>query len=692
LRQPNEAEPSDRRRPGRYTSQSYLRAGFQNPYDSVTSNLGQFPFASRVLKAQQQPAPLFQSTREEFQEDGEEEREREVQDYYALQKSRRDFADSHLTESTEGEEEVPEQYKRAASAKASPFATVQEEVEGKGKLVDVGLDSRATSVADFRDLEQDDAPPDDIALEMPDEDEVPAFQQWRKTPSTKAPLLRQESSSDQYDSQLESPLRPRSSQSETSTIPPSISALPTEPPRHDAFWGNLFMISLASLLATFFLVYLHTSEPKKPLGDTLYATLHRSFHLLAVDTLVACIVSLLWLSLLRSFMKPLILLITVAVPIILFSFSLYPFISSFKGPWRGESIQDRMMRWLSLFPFVSAVFWTYTVYQGRHSLAKAIGILEFSCRILVENPALLMVGFSTLGGIVVWTWIWMWMFSRVFLGGHFANARFIVDVGSWWLGVWFILNYLWTLAVISGIQRATTAATVSQWYFHRRAIPAPTSRQVVQAALTHATTTLFGTISLSTLLALVVRLPLLVLPKRVTAFANALTYTLLPTPIIALTNPLTLTYAAIHSQPLSTSARGLSQLSFLAPVTATTALTPRRGRPGRSYAPLLPYRLAKLLLNATRLVMAIGLGFVGWVSTAHTLRTAETGSTFTGSLYAYVVGLIAGAIGWGVLGATEGVLGGIVDAVAVCWGSETRGGDEGAGYCLEAARLFGNDS
>lgn len=87
---------------------------------------------------------------------------------------------------------------------------------------------------------------------------------------------------------------------------------------------------------------------------------------------------------------------------------------------------------------------------------------------------------------------------------------------------------------------------------------------------------------------------------------------------------------------------------------------------------------------------------------------AEGGAGVKGSLYAYVVGLIAGAIGWGVLGAMEGVLAGVVDACLVCWGSETgagggggtgRGGrGPGAGgrhgqarYCIEAGWLFGDD-
>jgi hypothetical protein len=88
--------------------------------------------------------------------------------------------------------------------------------------------------------------------------------------------------------------------------------------------------------------------------------------------------------------------------------------------------------------------------------------------------------------------------------------------------------------------------------------------------------------------------------------------------------------------------------------------------------------------------MSLALGFGGWVSTARTLKLEDTG--FRGSLYAYIVGLIAGAIGWGILGAMEGVLACIVDAVVVCWGSEV--GSSGRGevrYCREAGWLFGED-
>lgn len=87
--------------------------------------------------------------------------------------------------------------------------------------------------------------------------------------------------------------------------------------------------------------------------------------------------------------------------------------------------------------------------------------------------------------------------------------------------------------------------------------------------------------------------------------------------------------------------------------------------------------------------MATALGFGGWVATAKQLAiTMPEGAGIRGSAYAYVVGLVAGFIGWGVFGSLEGILSSIVDASVICWGSE-RGMAGGGAYCLEAKLLFG---
>ena len=706
FRQPEESTRNPLERPRRQNQNGSRFVGSRYAQRPGTgSQFSHFPFASRANVQ----APLFHSATDEFrEEDDEAEHAREVADFYALQRSRRQFVNSRLEDSSEVEDDgspgsglqesgdardIEDRDPPPSGIRSSwtgdkdlgrgsrPIQTLDDVNEhtatrtlssssSKGQMYDVGLESAM------------DDPPRDLAIEMPEED-PPSVQQFRKPPQDPfSPYVPQETDNETRMN------RPPPPESDTDSTLPIVSPSATEPPRHDAFWGNLYLICLIALFSSFLLIYLHTSTPGESLGDTVYTTLHASFYLLAIDTLVAAIVSLLWLALLRSYARPLIYTILVAVPVILFSFSLYPFISSFGGTAHGSSLQNKAMRWLSSIPGVIAILWAYGVYKGRRSFGKAIGILEFACKILAANPALLMLGFATLGSVILWTWVWVGMFTRVFLGGHLAGKLFIIDLGTWWLGVFFVLVYLWTLGVESGIQRATTAATVSQWYFHRLVEPAPTSGQVVQAALSHSFTTLFGTVCLSTLLTLLVRLPVLVLPRRLIALVGFCSYTLLPNSIMILTHPTTLTYSAIHSHPLAASARAVSQLSFMNPAGAAAAY---RFQSRRAVSPktssILPYNLALLLLHATRLITSFAFGFGAWVSTARQLTISGASST-RGSLYAYIVGLIAGAIGWGVLGAMEGVLTGVVDAVVVCWASEVRNGE--VKYCREAGWLLGD--
>lgn len=692
--------------------------------------MSRFAFASRTSNA---PAPLFYSATDDFrEEDDHVEHDREMADHYALQRSRRQFGVSNLSESSEVEDdgvqrsdntigadrdenEAPD-YGLGRGIKSSwrgdkpsrgrselPTRPDDEEREssvplsestnpssrGRANLVDVELES-----TDRGSLEEVDR---DELLELKDEPPLP-FQQFRNTPARvkrgRSPLrttlpIPQETDEDVL---LQ---HPRPISPDRQTVPDVVPENPTSPPRHNFFWAELFVIVQCAVIGTWFISFLQESPPsrKNPLGDTIYTVLHSSFHLIGVYSLVAILVGLLWLSLLRSFARPLVSLMLLAVPIISISFFFYPFVSSFKGSWHGDSMQDRAMRWFSLGPLCLTVFWVYTVVKARHSLDKAIGMLEFSSEILRTQFPLLLIGVAALAAVILWSWIWILMFTRLFLGGHFASnkSRWIIDASTWWLGIAFFLDYFWALSVIAGVQRATTAATVSQWYFHRNSVPTPAPRTVVQASLVHATYTMAGTICLSTLISLLIRLPLIVLPRRLAGMISMCAYSLVPTPVAALTNPLTLTFASIHGVPLNQAARGLSQLNFISAASPTTTLGPssfrNHGKPS-----IQSYRLAKLLLHAIRWVITLSLGFGGWVSTARMLQIGNDAVPYKGSLYAYVVGLISAAIGWGALGAMEGVLGGILDAVLVCWGSEVgRDGSGEARYCVDAGRLFGNE-
>ncbi|KAL2117054.1 hypothetical protein VTJ04DRAFT_9222 [Mycothermus thermophilus] len=704
-------------RGARFGGRSFLGRGTGNPYQTGASRFGSLAaFSSRYAT---NDAPLFQATLEQDDED-----EEDAADLFALQRSRRVFSPARLEESAETEGDASHgsldrsgegagssglgerlrgirsswnsgrgRHTRHASGTETPVLSADR--KGKGQMTSGASDDggRMEDVALEESVMSDGDPPEDLLAETTEDTDPPAFQKFQ---STAAPprhhFPRRQSTGD---SELGLSRPPSSLAGGPTDAPaPGVPEIEGEIFRHDAFFAWLYLIAQASLISTFVLVVLHTGRGDGPLGDTIYTTLRASFHLLAVDTVVAVLVSLTWLAALRSFVKPLVALVLVAVPVILFSFSLYPFIASYQSSGTGSTrLQDTVMRWAAIVPGVSAAVWVYLVWKGRRAIQTAVGILEFSSRILAYNPALVLVGMGCLVTVVAWTWIWILMFTRVFLGGTFSSklARFVISASTWWLGIYFVLMYLWTISIISGVQRSTTAATVSQWYFHRNAVPAPSSREVVSAAFGHAMTTIFGTISLSTLLALAIRLPLLILPRRMASLLAMLVYSFVPAPITALTNPLTLTYAAIHSQPLAASSKGLSQMDFLAPQRPTTTLTPAALPKHNRYSPLLPYRLAKLILHATRFIMAIALGFAGWVITARQLRIDRPdGIGVRGSAYAYVVGLVASFIGWGVLGAMEGILSGIVDAVVICYGSEKRMATGPGGYCMEAAYLLGD--
>ncbi|KIL85667.1 choline transporter-like protein [Fusarium avenaceum] len=702
-------------------SRSFLgRGNGGNPYQQTGagSRFGQLAFASRISAAQD--APLFHSTLDEFrEEDDEEERDREAADMFALQRSRRVAAASKLADSVESDahsrgsledslnQEDPyrdmsnrrgirSSWNGTRSTHRPGLArdTLVEEAEedprssddqdssrgrdSKGKMVDIGLESQEDP--------DEDPPASLLGGETPRESSPPAFQRFKGTDAERTPFIRRESMTE-----TDMSMR-RDAPPEEENVQTTFQYIEGEIFRHDPFFAWIFLISVAGLFSTFFLVWLHTAPRKSPVGDTIYTALQKSFHMLAVDTVVAVFVSFIWLAALRSFVRPLVSVILVAVPAILFSFSIYSFVSSFKGRTHGGSFQDSVMRWASFVPAASCLLWVWLVVRGRRSIQQAIEILQFASRILAQNSALLFVGFGCLALIVVWTWAWLAMFTRVFMGGHFSKSlvKFVIQVSSWWLGAAFILSYMWVVSVINAVHRATTAATVSQWYFHRNAGPATPSREIVLAALNHALTTIFGSLCESTLLSLLIRAPLIFLPRKLGAIVTNIASFWIPTPVIALMNPLTITYSAIHSQNLASSARGLDQMELVSPAIPTTTLTPRvlrnRGQPNG----LLPYRLAKLLLVATRLIMATGLGFAGWVITAKQLRIQlPDGVGYRGSAYAYVVGMMASFIGYSVMGAMEGILSGIVDAVLICYGSERRMERGHGRFCLEAAYLFG---
>ena len=413
-------------------------------------------------------------------------------------------------------------------------------------------------------------------------------------------------------------------------------------------WSTFYCIALATLFATAFLVYLHTSEPslKNPLGDTIYATLKKSFHLLAVDTVVAVVVAALWLALLRNFLRPLTWLIVFSVPIILFAFTLWPFIVSFKGTWGGHSSQDKIMRIffrhsahrvtaLDVFCHsVSSLSWSEP-YKFLSWLAKSWPPrLRYSWLDLLHShqPSF---GFGCGSPC----------FRECFWKDILSKKLFVIDASTWWLAVFYILMLLWTQMIIAGIPTRHHGLQQSvSGIFIDHSQTTSSSRDIVLASFNHATGPLLGTICLSALVDLMIRLPLLILPRRFSGWFTMIVYRIVPAPLASITDPLVLTYAAIPlaaSGPSHLVASVCSRLHLQLRVSFEEIL-PSNLMGSQPIVPLMQ------LLHATRQIMTLALGLGAWVSTAR--YTQLSGAGYAGSLYAYIVGMGAGNHGMVCLG------------------------------------------
>ena len=246
-----------------------------DPYRPAASQISNLPFVSRKFS---QPAPLFYSATDEFrEEDDEMEHEREVADFYALQRSRRHFGSSHLKDSSELDSDQGSSVGSGDEGRGNPGkgkgirsswrggdeAPLSDEDEGRhqeplqgdtrgGNLVDVGLDDTSKTDAD----DADESPSPDV--------NPPLFQPFRDAGEQSIvvdpSLVHNKKTTDRY-ARLISPQPPSSTRS-------YVMPVRAEQPLHDAFWANIFLLSLASLLATEFLVSIRARPTTTRIGAT----------------------------------------------------------------------------------------------------------------------------------------------------------------------------------------------------------------------------------------------------------------------------------------------------------------------------------------------------------------------------------------------------------------------------------------
>ncbi|KAG5360011.1 hypothetical protein CJU90_5862 [Yarrowia sp. C11] len=428
-----------------------------------------------------------------------------------------------------------------------------------------------------------------------------------------------------------------------SSIPPEL-APPTsvsDTIKYDQVWGGVYLFMMAATIATYLLALLRGVEggATSPGGSPSLGFLPLT--VLAHYTVFAVAISLVWLLLLRKYSSVMFYFLAAAFPVAVWTAAL---VTLFSGGYSW---------WITLGLMVTGSMWPLAFWKHKDYVSRAVGIIQLSCRILSANHVLVFLSFAFMALFVFISAVFVTAIGQVMYGQNLLVSA---------LGIFM---YMWTWGILNGTQRATISATVSQWYFYRHLFPHTSSRQVLAAALGYALTTQFGSISLSSLLHLTFRIPVLLL-SRVVSLGGSFTSVVAPWPLRMVLNvispalyilatpsgvlsmsPLTLTLAVINSQNLKSSSLTVQNLHFRLPAAAWRV-----------------HKLAKMLLVVVRVLTALLFAATTWVR---------------GHLLWEVV--LASFTGWFVLGSTEGLLSMIVDSIFVCFALDSAAQ---GGHCTEA--------
>ena len=140
--------------------------------------------------------------------------------------------------------------------------------------------------------------------------------------------------------------------------------------------------------------------------------------------------------------------------------------------WSGGGWSTTGLRIISVVPLALAMIFARMVWNRRKALSRSIAVVELSSNIVLEHPALIGLSLASLGVFLLLTIPFLFVFTRLFLVGHFGkpvgdSVEWRTDRRAAWLAWATLATWLWTWAVMRGIQRVTVAGVVSHWYFNR---------------------------------------------------------------------------------------------------------------------------------------------------------------------------------------------------------------------------------
>ncbi|TPX55986.1 hypothetical protein PhCBS80983_g04890 [Powellomyces hirtus] len=436
----------------------------------------------------------------------------------------------------------------------------------------------------------------------------------------------------------------------------------------------LYILCFAALLVTGAVMWATTTPgpAETILPRSVYKTIKDSAALLTATTIGAVALCCLWLSMLRSFVRPVVLVTIYTIPMTCLAMFSVMVTNSVLGkvndaPYLGIQY-DGMIVGASAF-LLSGLASVIYLYRKRKETEQTVHILQLSCDILRTNPGIFIVSIGLTTAYTLFAFTWVLLFSRLFLRGwkdtdpsgiahwHFAG-------GTGWAVTFFVLMYFWTSAIFKNVEKVTIAGVVGEWYFQRPEDSVSADR--TWKYFVAAATTSFGSICLGSLILGVIQtLQFASRAARRVSGTHTPLHRLLTSCLDCgghLADNVT-SYALVYV--------GLTGSSFTRASYSTTRVFRRNLILG-----LVTTTVTRLILFVTTTTLAMAAGITSFFFASRALA----------SPYAYVVGVVGAVVPYYLVQVLAHVVQNTVDATFICYLLDI---DANTVNCDTAHRIFG---
>ncbi|KAI9144772.1 plasma-membrane choline transporter-domain-containing protein [Paraphysoderma sedebokerense] len=276
-------------------------------------------------------------------------------------------------------------------------------------------------------------------------------------------------------------------------------------PRKDAAFALLYAFSMSvfCLLGISFWLTPAAAVSQIPrFAQICLSSFQRMLPLFSITLVVSVISGTIWIYTLRLFVKPLIWLTVLMVPLSCLSLMIWSS-QQLRLIGKGDGLDGQygetgFLAVILLSTAISGSAFTFYTYLKRHKIESAVKMVQLSCDILTDNQQIFGISFFLLGVYVGFCTVWVLVTGR-FLS-LWGGKSWVSDMGFTVTMIYFVLVFLWTTAIFMNIHRMTIAGIVHHWYFNRHTPGRLNPNERGKESLKRASTLLLGSVCFGSLI------------------------------------------------------------------------------------------------------------------------------------------------------------------------------------------------